>query len=712
MFVRTQIASSIAHSIQTCLRKFHQSEGRASSWAGSRNAPPQGRSRPRLLLSGDEMTSMSTRIRQLMAGAALVCAGAAQAAAQDQTAATGSTDVIIVTATRTETPVERLPVQVDLIDRAEIELNAIATLADALQFSPGVNAVQSGPAGSITSVFTRGSNSKHTLALFDGIRLNDASAPNGQFNFGQDLLGDAERVEVVRGPLSSVYGSDAIGGVVNIVPRIGGESGFDPYFEVAAGEFSTVRGLAGAAGTIDKLSYNLTVEVFETDGYDEVPERFEGRTGDPDGASFLSLTALGSYDLGRGFALEALYRARRADSEFDTFSGGPNFGRADDPDVGVAQDDYDVWRIGGVWDSPARNLESRLRLGQVLNEREGTDNGARTDTAEGERTFAEWLNVWTPSDRGGLRDPVVSFGVQYQNEDISTTSSFSNPLDEAESSWGAYALATVGLGARFELSASGRVDDYEEFGSASTWNIGGVYDLAELGLQITGSYGTSFKAPTLSERFSNSSFVTANPDLDPEDGTNWEIGLRGALDWFDRAESVRYGGVWFDGEIENLIESQFDPETFTFVNRNVGVAEIEGYELFVELEPHDAVTARVDYTFTDAVNGTTGARLLRRPAHVYTASVTWRPAERAAISLRYLYNGQRTDVNYADSGAFLGVGGVIGEYEVFNLSATLDLNDDLQIFGSVNNLFDENYEQPEAFAGAPQAVTVGIRGRF
>jgi len=637
----------------------------------------------------------------------------APALAQDETEPAARTDVIIVTATRTETAVERLPVQVDLIDRDEIELNAISTLADALQFSPGVNAVQSGPAGSITSVFTRGSNSKHTLALFDGIRLNDASAPNGQFNFGQDLLGDAERIEVVRGPLSSVYGSDAIGGVVNIVPRIGGEDGFEPYFEVSAGEFSTLRGMAGAAGTIDNFRYNVTAEVFETDGFDEVPDRYALDSDDPDGASFVSVTVLGEYDLARGFSLEALYRGRRAESEFDTFSGGPSFAqRADDPDLEVSQDDYDVWRIGGVWTSEARNLESRLRYGQVLNERASANDGAVTDTAEGTRSFAEWLNVWTPQDRSGLRDAVVTYGVQYQNDEIDTAAAFANPLSVEESAWGVFALATVGLGERFELSASGRADDYEEFGSQTTWNIGAVYNLDELNAQITGSYGTSFKAPTLSERFSNSAFTTANPDLEPEEGTSWEIGLRGALDLFDREESVRYGGVWFDSEIDNLIEFVFDLTTFTGSNQNVGLADIEGYELFVEIEPCDTLTARVDYTYTDAVNGVTGARLLRRPPHQYSASVTWRPAERAALSLRYLYVGERTDVNYDDAGFFLGSGGYTEEFELFNISGTLDLNDDLQLFGAVNNLFDEEYEQPEAFAGAPRSVTIGLRGRF
>jgi vitamin B12 transporter len=128
-------------------------------------------------------------------------------------------DVILVTTTRVATDAETLPVSVTLIDRDQIELEGVTTLADLLATVPGVQSVQSGPAGSLTSVFIRGSNAKHALALYDGIRVNDASSATGVFNFGSDTLGDAGRVEIVRGPLSSIYGSDAVGGVINILPR-------------------------------------------------------------------------------------------------------------------------------------------------------------------------------------------------------------------------------------------------------------------------------------------------------------------------------------------------------------------------------------------------------------------------------------------------------------------------------------------------------------
>lgn len=638
---------------------------------------------------------------------------AAQQAVEETEEEARRFETIVTTATRSATALERLPAQIDIIDRENMEQNNIVTLADALLFSPGINAVQSGPAGSITSVFSRGSNSKHTLALFDGIRLNDASTPNGQYNFGQDLLGDAQRVEVVRGPLSSVYGSDAVGGVINVIPRIGGDTGFEPYFEVSAGELETYRGLVGAAGTQDRLSYNVTLERFQTEGFDEVPERITTSTGDPDGGEFTTLTGLIRFNLTDQVFLDGLYRRREASSDFDTFSGGPTgFQRADAPSAGVGKDDYDVLRVGAGWRSQDGTLETQVRAGRVANSRNSVNEGAVTDRARGDRDFAEAIGTWQPAGLTALVEPSFSFGLQYQKESIDVVPQFSNPLSRDESAYGAYLLTTLGLTDNLDVTASARVDDFEFFGTQPTYNAGAVYRLDPIRTRFSVAYGTSFKAPTLSERFSASPFVTPNPDLIPEEGRTWEVGFRTALDVAGRAEAVRFGATYFDSEIDNLIENVFDFVTFTGQNRNVGKAEITGYESFAEFQPSDLFRLRVDYTYTDAINANSGARLLRRPPHSWSAALQLTPVERVSVSLRWLYVGSRGDVIYDDNGSFSGSGPRTDAYELVTLSGQIDLTDKVQLFGSVNNLFDETYEQPNAFRGAPRTVSVGVRGRF
>src|SRR5262249_31997357 len=146
-------------------------------------------------------------------------------------------------------------------------------------------------------------------ALFDGIRINDASNPNGSFDFGFDNLAALDRVEVLRGPASSVYGADAIGGAVNLIPRQGGEKAFAPFGELSSGSFGTLNASLGAAGTTDKLDYGVTAEGFATQGYDLVPKRMSTHTGDPDGANSAAITASAQRDFG-AWEGEALFRRR------------------------------------------------------------------------------------------------------------------------------------------------------------------------------------------------------------------------------------------------------------------------------------------------------------------------------------------------------------------------------------------------------------------
>lgn len=614
-------------------------------------------------------------------------------------------DIITVTSIRAESPAERLPASVSVIDREEIELDGVATLADVLRDQPGVAAVQSGPAGSLTSVFIRGANSKHTLALYDGIRLNDPSTATGVFNFGSDLLGDAGRIEIVRGPLSSLYGSDAIGGVINILPRSAPEAGFQPFAEASVGEFNTVRALAGAGYGGERARGVITAETFESDGYDVTPARMATATGDPDGASVDVITASGEVDLTGAVTVDALIRRREAVSQFDTFSGGSTgFQRGDDPDL-ETRDDQTVWAVGLIGEALSGTLATRLRVGQVLYDLESLNGGAVTDTYEAERDFAEAGLVWRPQDAGLLMAPILSAGIDWRDERIDTDTAFNNPLSVSEDTLSFYAALQAGLTEALTMTASARHDDYEAFGGQTTGNIGAVYALPTLSTRLRASFGASFKAPTLSERFASSAFVTPNPNLKPEEGETVEIGFDTTL------ETVRFGAAWYDGEVENLIENVFDFTSFTGTNQNIGRADLTGWEAYAEWTPVDTLTLSADYTYTDAINADTGARLQRRPEHVWSARAVIRPSDFSAVTVRYSHVGERRDVTYDDAGFFIGSGQVIDGYQSVGVTGTLDLGESAQLFVSATNLFDETYEQPAAFAGAPRAVTIGLRWR-
>ncbi len=620
-------------------------------------------------------------------------------------------ETIVVTGTRVALAAERLPLRVDVLDRERIELEGITSLNEALQRFPGLSVVQSGGLGATSSIFTRGTNAKHTLVLFDGIRLNDASTPAGQFDAGQDILGDIERVEIARGPLSALYGSDAIGGVINLIPRIGGEETFSPWLDISAGSFNTFRLLAGASGSLDRFSYGVSAEHFQTNGFNVTPARMALSGNERDGGEVTTLTFNGAYDLINGFTLTGLLRHRASTSEFDTFSGGPGFSqRADDPDLEVSRYDQMVWRKGLDWQRADGGLASTVRFGEVITDRESRNGLQVTDTYSGRRTFAEWLNEWRPG-LSGFSEPVIAFGLQLERDSIRNDTAFENPISRAEGHVGGYASITAGLGAAIDLTASARIDDFEGFDTETTWAVGGVFTLSGTPAQLFARYGTAFKAPTLSERFASSAFTTPNPDLRPETATSWEVGARSAFD-LGRDNFATLSLSYFETGIENLIENVFDFTTFTGTNQNVGRADISGWELAGTLSLGATLQLDADYANVDAINAVTGTQLLRRPRHAWSAGARWTPVDALSLAVRYQRTGSRRDVTYDDGGFFVSGNAPVAGYDLVHVSGQWRFAEAVAGYVTVTNALDKVYEQPAAFAGAPRAVMIGVRARY
>ncbi|GGG96938.1 TonB-dependent receptor [Glycocaulis albus] len=617
-------------------------------------------------------------------------------------------DLVTVTGTRAPVAAERLPVRIDTLSRETIEVEGLTDLVSALSRYPGISAVQSGGIGATTSVFTRGTNAKHTLVLFDGIRVNDASTPAGQFDAGQDALGDLDRVEIARGPLSSLYGSDAIGGVINLIPRRGGDSEFAPYVDLSAGSFNSIRLLAGASGTTGALEYGFSAERYQSDGFNATPARMALSGNERDGGEITTVTATVSYALGNGFTLSGLARHRESASDFDTFSGGPGFSqRADDRGLEISRNDQTLWRAGLGWESADERLKSTLRLGDVRNDRESRDGGAVTDVNAARRSFAEWLNTWQPQGFDTLQ-PVIAFGLHAERDSIVTDTAFNNPLSRAENNTGAYLNLQLLAADALDLSASLRVDDFDGFGTQTNWALGAVWSIPQTPFQLVARYATAFKAPTLSERFASSAFTTPNPGLEPEEAKTWEVGARASFELEDgRSASVSLS--YFDTDIENLIENVFDFTTFTGTNENVGRARISGVELAGRLDISSTLQLDAGYAYVEATNAVTDAPLLRRPRHAWSAGLVWQPVEALSLSARYHNTGARRDVTYDDDGFFVSGNAPVAGYELVNISGQWRFSEQLSAYVTVTNAFDTVYEQPAAFAGAPRMVMAGLR---
>jgi vitamin B12 transporter len=351
-----------------------------------------------------------------------------------------------------------------------------------------------------------------------------------------------------------------------------------------------------------------------------------------------------------------------------------------------------LWRLGG--DAQLGNALVRLSGGQVSSNRSETDGGVETSAAKARQSFADLSSHFT------WRASSLTAGVSFERDDINTRPQFANPLSIAEDLAAAYLIGQTPLLDHLIATASVRADHTKSFGSHATYQFGVVADYAPL--RLFASYGTAFKAPSLSERFEVSLFNVGNPNLKPEDSRSWEIGA----DWRASA-ALTIGGSYYQTRIDNLIEYDFGARQ----NINLGHAAINGAEAYALVTPNGWSSVRLSYAWTDARNDDTGAKLLRRPENMLRLQARIRPTDQLALALEWSYIGARQDVTYDSTGAFLSSSARVSAFSVGAVSATYDLNQRMQIFARADNVANAVCEQPSAFASPPRSATIGVRLR-
>lgn len=637
--------------------------------------------------------------------AALLAATALAAPAYAQDVATD----IVVTATRVETPVRDLPADVTVIDVEDALSRGQATLAQALEDTPGLGVVLSGGIGQQTSLFTGGANSYHTLVLFDGIPVNDPSTPNSSFDAGQDQINGLSRIEVVEGPMSAVFGSDAIGGVVNMIARHGGEGPLNARLDFAAGSFETLTAAAGIDGTLGNFRYAITGEAFTTDGFDLVPERMVTHTGDEDGAGSSAITGVFDLQLTQSLSLDLFARQRKSRADIDVFDfefvAPFRETRVDSTDAEVGQNDVTLARLGATW-SLSDALSLRATVGGVEQDRVLNRFGALTDSFSGQRRFADLTLNWQAGDVGGLSDVNIVAGIAGEREKAQIAQGFGFPppfsfTNAEQDQTGAFVTAQGRTGA-LSLTGAVRVDEFEGFGTQTTWRAGASFDLTQRA-RVYGSYGTSFRAPSLYERYSSAGV----PDLDPEHGESWEIGADARFAAFGQDLGLELSALYRHTELEDMI----DFAGFTYAN--VDEAEINTAELRAAIRPTDWLTLRGGYIYTDAQDTVAHTELLRRPQDVWLASadithggftgrVSWRSV------------GDRQDFLYGDDSfgaAAPPYTGTVAQYDVVRASLAYDFSPNVTAYVAADNALDETYEAANGITSAPRAITVGLRLR-
>lgn len=626
---------------------------------------------------------------------------------------------LVVTATRVPTPLDDIPAGVTVIDRQTIEQRDYTTLTDALAAIPGVRVSQSGGPGGNASIFVRGTNSNQVLVLRDGMPLNDSSDSSGAFNFGVDTLADVERIEVIRGPMAALYGSGAIGGVINLISRRGHEQGLHFSGDLAGGWPKQIYGNAVASGMDGPLDYAAIFEADAQRGFDTTPQRMSIYTGVPQGyQNYVGTLNLG-YTPIEGTRLSLFLRARQSDFGFNAL-GDPTF----DNSNSTGQDVSLLGRIGISSKLFGGTYETNAYIGRLQDDRQYLEalnpldpNQASNDSRyHSYRTDIQWNNTVHLSDLmhvAALSATDLTFGYEHTADNINVKvdqSSFGSPFQQSARASMIDDALYAGLQSTLwrRLTLTGQIrQDWVDQNSPFTWRLGGVVAVPEIDTRFKASYGTAFRAPSLFDRFGVDSFgYIGNPNLKPESAQGWEAGFTTTLPAFGQADFVSFGATYFNEQIQNLIVAVFTPIDTAV---NVGSAHIQGVETELNLHPATWLLLQAAYTFTDAQNADTGQRLLRRPQNTASFNAAITPLPHLTIAPELLITGAFQDFLVDDGGN--ATGNIVSSPHgvIANITVTYDVNPRVQLYANGRNIFGSRFEPVNGYQTPGPSFLGGVR---
>ncbi|MBY0339400.1 MAG: TonB-dependent receptor [Acetobacteraceae bacterium] len=623
----------------------------------------------------------------------------------------------IVTATRIPTPSDRVPASITVISRREIEERGYQTLAEALQFVPGLRMAQLGGIGQQATAFLRGNSGRSTLVLLDGVPINDPSEPNGAFNFGNETLFDIERIEILRGPASSMYGASAIGGVVNLVSRRAPrDRALGAFGEAAGGTQRTFRGGVGAGGTVGMFDYLGTVSNLSTEGFNALSNRFANTLRERDGYRGTAATARLGFNPNETTRIEALLRWRQANAGLDSVPrDDPNYSGEDRRWYGQLRAETTL--LNGLWTTGLRIAATEDRR-RYLNLRDQLSTATTYDLYRGTRLNFDWGNTVRLPSFGVFDNGAASFGVTHIREESFSRSinAFPTRVDARQDTTAGHASLQYRAFGRLDLTAALRHDSVGSFGGATTWRVGAVLQVPELNLRIRAAGGSGFNAPSLYQRFGTisgarpGSFIfQGNPNLRPEHSIGYEFGVEMDIPAFGNPRFATPGVTFFQSRVTDLIN--FNTNFSSLVN--VDRAAIKGAELSLSLRPAPWLTGDVAWTITDATDARTNQPLARRPEHVVSVAARINPIPRLVVTPQLLFTGRSPETaSYSNTGAFLGGLRYNKSGAIVNLTATYEVLPQVAVFAEARNLGGRRWEPANGFAYPGRSLLVGTRFTF
>ncbi len=619
-----------------------------------------------------------------------------------QTSPPSLTHSIVVTANRVETPGREVASSVSVISSEELARTGKPSVFEALRDLVGLSTLQNGGRGAAAAVSIRGANAEHTLVLLDGVELNDPINPSRSYDLAHLAVSQVERVEVLRGPQSPLYGSDALGGVINIItrkgrgrPRVSMSGSGGTY-----GSFSGDVGVSGGAGRAD---YAFGLALARTNGVSAASTLYPGNS-EPDGYRNLSLSGRVGVAVRKNIDIGLSVRRVDARSSIDNFGGPAGDDPNSVPDYGstlVAVRARGLF-LGGRW-------EQKLTVSWIAARRDNANptdalhpDDSESGTYASRAARVDWQNNVFLGPSNTLTAGVDLGSERGRSEYLSMSAygPYESVFPEASArSAGFYVQDQWRVRDRLFLAAGARVDVHSYAGTALTYRAAPAYIVPGTGTRLKATLATGFKSPSLYQLFAPATAwgPIGNLGLEPERATGWDAGFDQDL----LGGRLGLGVTYFSNLYRNLID--FD---YAAGYVNVGRASTRGLETLVIARPREGLDLRASYTRLTARDETTGAALLRRPRDKFSADGHVRLRGGIDVTASVLFVGRRADRDFSVS-PFRPV--TLGGYALVDAAVTVPILSSFEAFVRFENILDARYETVWGYGTPGFSVNAGFR---
>ncbi|MDR3608988.1 MAG: TonB-dependent receptor [Ignavibacteriaceae bacterium] len=604
---------------------------------------------------------------------------------------------IVISATRTENSIMELANSITIIDSAEIARRNKTTVFDLLKEEYGLSFTQDGGANKLSYIYTRGANSNHTLVLIDGVEANMPSDPGNSYDFSFLPPDNIERIEILRGPQSPLYGSDAMAGVINIITKKG-DGGPNILLTSEGGSYRTYRGTAGLNGSADIFNYSVSLSRFKTMGFSSASTRYGNS--ERDGSDNYNLSSRFGLDLDDILSFNFFYRFSKGSSDYDQWGGL----HGDDPtyifnmEEGALRGEAALSLFDGIW---------KLTLGGSFfrNVRRYSFDSTTYNTYssrslyDGRKVNLDWqnniqVNSWN----------LFTLGIESVNESANSEYYYGTNLslfpDKRTYTTGIYLQDQIKTQYNFFTTVGVRFDKHNLTGEVTTYRIAPAYIIPETGTKLKLTYGTAFHSPSLFNLYDP---AYGNPLLKPERNKGWDAGIEQNL----YHNNISLGITYFNNQFEDLFGYDNNFKTI-----NIDKAETYGIEFFSTTIITAKAKLKFNYTYTKATElegPDKGEPLLRRPKDKIDFILFYNISHELSATAELTYLSKRDDEYYP---AYVPVRVTLPGYAIVNLSASYDLYSYMEIYGRVDNLFNTYYEEVYGYGTAGLSGYLGFKLNF